>query len=578
MFTKLTIRNFKRIREAEIPLDKSVVFIGPNNSGKTSALQALTLWETGLRTWIDKRGFDNKATKRSGVTINRKEMIAVSTPNANLLWNDLHVRETTRDKETQKTKTKNILIEIIVEGIIEGKSWGIGFEFDYANAESFYCRPLTINEENNEKMLIPEKEIVEKIQVAFLPPMSGLSSIEPRLQEGRINVLIGEGQTAQILRNLCFSLKEKNIDLWEKLKYQMSALFGIILEVPVFNEIRGEVLMTYRERNGVALDLMSGGRGMQQTLLLFAYLYAKPNTVVLLDEPDAHLEILRQRQIYRLINDVAHEQNCQIISASHSEVVLQEAMDKDLVIAFLGKPHQLMEKNAQFKKSLTEIGYENYYLAEEKGWVLYLEGSTDLEILKQFALKLGRDDISSVLDTAFVHYLGHNQPNGARSHFHGLKEAKPDLVGIAIFDKLDKVLKEENDLTEMMWTKREIENYFCQPDTLKKWAKGDDGNDLFSADESNRRMETMVASIDEFEKSFIVINKISPWDDNVKASEDVLEKLLSNYFEKLDLSVNGLSKGRYYEIVQYMDMDLIDQEVIQKLEAILEVSKKAKPI
>ena len=41
MLTKLTIRNFKRFDEVEIELGNAVVFIGPNNSGKTTALQAL---------------------------------------------------------------------------------------------------------------------------------------------------------------------------------------------------------------------------------------------------------------------------------------------------------------------------------------------------------------------------------------------------------------------------------------------------------------------------------------------------------------------------------------------------------
>ena len=46
MLTKLTIRNFKRFEEVE--LGSPVAFIGPNNAGKTSAMQALALWEIGL--------------------------------------------------------------------------------------------------------------------------------------------------------------------------------------------------------------------------------------------------------------------------------------------------------------------------------------------------------------------------------------------------------------------------------------------------------------------------------------------------------------------------------------------------
>ena len=52
MITKLTMRNFKRFEEAIIDLDENVVLIGPNNSGKTTALQALALWDIGYRHWM----------------------------------------------------------------------------------------------------------------------------------------------------------------------------------------------------------------------------------------------------------------------------------------------------------------------------------------------------------------------------------------------------------------------------------------------------------------------------------------------------------------------------------------------
>ena len=65
------------------------------------------------------------------------------------------------------------------------------------------------------------------------------------------------------------------------------ALFGMALDEPRYMEERGEVAMGYRER-GIALDLSSSGRGLQQTLLILAYMY--PGAVILLDEPDAHLD------------------------------------------------------------------------------------------------------------------------------------------------------------------------------------------------------------------------------------------------------------------------------------------------
>ena len=49
MLTKLTVRNFKRFGEVEVELGNPVVFMGPNKSGKTSAMQALALWDVGVK-------------------------------------------------------------------------------------------------------------------------------------------------------------------------------------------------------------------------------------------------------------------------------------------------------------------------------------------------------------------------------------------------------------------------------------------------------------------------------------------------------------------------------------------------
>ncbi len=155
--------------------------------------------------------------------------------------------------------------------------------------------------------------------------MSGLAATETRLDYGAVSVRIGEGRTVEVLRNLCFRIhEERPVTVDQSGRADRKACFGSELHPPRYIPERGEIVMTYGER-GVKLDLSSAGRGLQQTLLLLAYMYANPGSVLLLEEPDAHLEILRQRQIYRLLTDVANQSGSQIIAASHSEVLLNEA-------------------------------------------------------------------------------------------------------------------------------------------------------------------------------------------------------------------------------------------------------------
>ena len=101
MLTKVVVRNFKRFDEVEIELGNPVVFIGPNNSGKTSAIQALALWDIGLKRWNEKRAGRSAPERRPGVTVNRRDLIAIPVPVANLLWRERRVRNVQRTEAGQ---------------------------------------------------------------------------------------------------------------------------------------------------------------------------------------------------------------------------------------------------------------------------------------------------------------------------------------------------------------------------------------------------------------------------------------------------------------------------------------------
>lgn len=573
MLTNIWIKNFKRFGDVSFELGSRVVLIGPNNSGKTTALQALALWDIGLRKWLEKRGSKPPSEKRIGVSINRNDLISIPVPDANLLWRQLHVRNVMRDNGKQRTQ--NIRIDIRVEGISEGQIWTCGIEFDYANEESFYCRPLRINNDDpSQRMDIPPK--ASEMRVAYLPPMSGLAAVEPKWEPGRINVLLGEGQTAQVLRNLCYQIyvQEEANHRWEELVKAISTLFGVQLLPPQYLKERGEITMGYEERGGVRLDLSSAGRGLQQTLLLLAHLYANPRTILLLDEPDAHLEILRQRQIYKLITSIAEQQGAQVIAASHSEVILNEAADRDLVIAFVGPPHRIDDRGSQVLKSLKEIGFDQYYQAEQTGWVLYLEGATDLAILQAFAGILDHQ-AAALLERPFVHYVA-NQPSKARGHFFGLREACPALVAIAVFDHLESPLQSGVALSEVMWAKREVENYLCHEEVLIAYARHDLPDDMFGRVEADRREAIMRQTIAEVESALRTLGKPSPWSAEIKVTDEFLDPLFAKYFEALGLP-HLLRKTDYHVLAQFLAREKIDKEIAAVLDLISVTALKAQP-
>jgi len=578
MLTRVEVKNFKRLSDVSIGLDGIVVFVGPNNTGKTSALQALSLWEFGLRSWLEHYPDSEKVpSKRPGITLNRKDLFAIPTPSIRNLWDNLHVRETTR--EEGKPSTSNVKIAVIVHGVTEGREWRCGFEFDYATAESCYCKPLP---DEDGKLYVPKDAAAS--QTAFLPPMSGLSDREFIKQRGELDTLIGEGQTAQVLRNLCHALSQSQPLAWRQVCADIQRMFGVSLLTPLV--ARDRITLGYREGDGakaVELDISSAGRGLQQTLLLLVFLYAHPGCAILLDEPDAHLECLRQRQVFSLLIETADKQGAQIIAASHSEVVLNEAAERGNVVAFIGQPHTL-EKKDQLLKALQAYGFEDYLSAERNGWILYLENYTDLDILKAFAKKLGHPAFEILNGPVFVQHLGTNLPQQAREHFYAMREAKADFLGVALFDRLDKTLAVGGALREAMWKKREIENYFCTRDVLLAFARELDAA-KWNADTEpllasgaredgagySRRMDEAIA---ELESAFSTLGKPDPWSADIKATDDFLDPLFSNFSKKIGRSL-VLRKSEYAKLIAFLLPGAVDAEVVEKLDLIVDVAGRA---
>jgi hypothetical protein len=352
------------------------------------------------------------------------------------------------------------------------------------------------------------------------------------------------------------------------------------LDEPSFDAARGELTLSYKSADRVTLDISSAGRGLQQTLLLLTYLYAYRGSTILLDEPDAHLEVLRQRQTYELLTQVASATGSQIIAATHSEQVLNSAAGRDTVIAFLGQPHRINDQGSQLKKALQQIGYEHYLQAEAKGWVRYLEGSTDAAILLRLAQRL-QHPAAALLSGAYVDHLGTNQPRSAQERFHGLREAVPQLRGLALFDRLDRELPADDSLQMLCWRRREIENYVCTRDALLAWAaaagRPDAPADLVAQAESPGRVQAMAAAIGQLEAAFELQRKPSPWGADLKVSEEFLEPLFANYHEAMALPVDEMRKKRFYELADFVPLPQVDPEVVEKLDAIVATAQAATP-
>ena len=93
----LEIENFKRFGDKQrIELDHPAVLIGPNNCGKTTAIQAIALWSQAVKTWFDARK-DSKAKERTSTSLNRLNLVSVPVPRTRHFWHNATVRQGNND-------------------------------------------------------------------------------------------------------------------------------------------------------------------------------------------------------------------------------------------------------------------------------------------------------------------------------------------------------------------------------------------------------------------------------------------------------------------------------------------------
>ncbi|MDR1416425.1 MAG: AAA family ATPase [Prevotellaceae bacterium] len=569
MITRVTINNFKKFGSISIDLSDVVAIIGPNNSGKTSVFQALCLWEVGVRSYLQAHKA-NGLNSDCAATLNRQSLVNSPIESAKLLWRNQEAAESPEGNAEQEP----VKMQVVLEGIADRQRWRCAADFCYCNEESLSCK-ISSGLAAAEKMFAGGSGI----RFGFLQAMSGISLLEDKLTQGSVDRKLGEGKTAEVLRNICYGILYPETsandvgsseERWSSLAADLEKMFGVQLQKPAWLKELGLIDLKYKE-NGKLYPISSAGRGFQQALLLLAYLYSNKNAVLLLDEPDAHLEVVRQREMLSVIGSVAKKNGSQLLIASHSEVVLNELANASSVVALVENrviPVSDASTEKNVRKSLAEIGWDKYAAARVKGHVLFLEGSTDFAMVKAFADKLNHK-AKDRLALANVAYVDSNAPAIAVRVFVAFQSVFPELKGLAVFDKVDEAKLNNPKLKMVCWKKRELESYFARPNILLKYAK--------SLQPLHPRFteEQLSALMDEVVKDFTIPaylkNLQNEWWDAAKLTDDWLDKIFPAFYERLGIPHAANYKRDYCDLIPILEAADIDKEIADKLDLIDEI-------
>lgn len=548
MIREVTIKRFKRFNNATFKLPGHVVLAGPNNTGKTTMLQAVAAWNLALDRWMRLNDFQRHGGAYTKAPIARQAFSAVPLRTFDLLWNERKYRGSV--EIGVRTDECNIVMEFIAD-----------------STEQIYVRPT--------KEVAPQALRTPKLQITFVPPMTGLSTDEPVYQTPKINQLLGQAKPGDVIRNLLVEAHHSQ-EAWPALQKSIRRLFAYKLLPP--DDSGADIIAEYKaRRGGPHLDIASAGSGFQQVLMLLTFLHTRPASVLLLDEPDAHLHIILQDTIYSELRSVAAAQKSQLIVATHSEVIIN-SVDPMELYALFDKPRPLADTGERQKLclSLGVLDNTDIMVAINAPGVLYVEDYTDIDVLREWARILNHPIYDALNTRVMVRkVVSQTRPDGpgikAKDHYEALKLLRDDLPGIELVDGDAHRDKQSTPpaagkLQRLRWRRYEIESYLVHPAALERFVEHTVGEGGASA----QARKDMSAYIEEtFTASFLAEPLpakpnplIEAYLEQRKARTEVIPQILTA------AGLPGFPYTRYHEIAALMKPEEIHPEVREKLDAI----------
>ena len=551
MINTVRIRGFKRLgREVEFRLPGHVVLAGPNNTGKTTVLQAIASWSLALRRWRELNDF-NPRQAYTQVPIARQAFTAVPLRSFDLLWNN-------------RLYQRNNPVEIELR---HNDGWSVTMELIPDSTEQIYVRPMKADAS-------PDVLRNLDLRVAFIPPMTGIGIDEPVFQPPKIEQLLGLGRPGDVLRNL---LVEANRDevAWSALQESIKKLFGYTLRPPDTSgaHIVADYTMADSSGDGPILDIASAGSGFQQVLMLLAFLNARPGAVLLLDEPDAHLHVILQDAIYHELRTVAARQRSQLIVATHSEVVINSVEPRELYV-MLDEPRPIADSAERnlLLSTLRVLSNADMMQALDVRGVLYVEGHTDIDILRAWAARLGhRAETLLTTEVMWKQTVIQTREGGAgasgikaRDHFGALQLVRDDLPGLELVDGDAHQDIRSSPITgaglqRLRWLRYEIESYLVHPDALARFVES-----MVGAEAAKPHVDDLRAYMRREFPPAVIDDPLRdhPFLNGTKARTEILPPVLSV------AGIHELPYTHYHEIAQVMLPEEIHPEVSEKLDAI----------
>ena len=484
MITQLTLHNFKSVGEQIYKFTDFDLLVGRNNSGKSTVLQSLAIWQFCMDEF-----HRAKRSGSTGIQIVLPNFTALPVPEFNLLWKDRTDRHWPMDESGTK-KQKFILIEILVEWSESGgTTQTFGVELRYHSPQTIYAIPVggwTAFRDCEKNGDLP--------RIAYVPPFSGLEPAEKWLDKAPIRQQVGKGQPGSVLRNLLlqvwrpptngatanasFKVGKSVRGLpapadWTELASVVKRWFSVELIPPQYDSAKDVYIGVEYKQNGKTYDLISGGSGFHQTMTLLAFLYGYQPTTILLDEPDAHLHVNLQRELLDYFKKKSAEKGVQFLIATHAEE-FAKGVDARQIMSLLKQVPTRIESTPDVLRAMSDVSNEDIARLVGAPYVVYVEGESDERILRGWAEQCGA---LPVMDKRYFKVMGggnkQEMKSQADAHFAALSQVVSGVKRLMLFDYDDSdkpFSPKDNNPVLVEWKRKNIENYLLVPAAWRRVA------------------------------------------------------------------------------------------------------------